>query len=911
MKKATKSKQKSSKNFKETEPHSHGKIQTISSMFQRASTRLNSDRSDIREKQKSSSQTEEDDDIVIVEVEETHSSYFNVKEPSGSSSGHTSTQSPLKRLGVSNDFKPKKRSKLSLSRGESVSKQDNQYAADNTIIVKEEIKSTACLEKEASDLLSHVGSKETSPVLVKQHKEHNRRGGLGGNESFPNPKNEDDMFKMHHLDDHKNSEKGTNRSNDKKDVDADLSGTGTPNTAEMIDQNTNKNSSSNAKDEIVNNNEIEGSGNEEKQEFTEPYYFNNFETVLTTVLQDESNVHLFNDEDRSIIGKYHSLSDSAKKIYIRLFSRRLQWIPLTKMNYPEISKDLKPYLDELVDNLFAYNENNLSDLQTVLEALSAPDVKTLAKVYHVSSNITQKGQQVMELVKQTQRTNISHMFGSSGGGGGLAHSMMIRAKKFLSGVYKLSELPRALFVRVMMLFSVVNTSLDEDSGSGGQGQLFHMLMVNMGKIVYPEFQIVKTHSIFGCRADVLRFSEALQLESDFLHATEKGKWDEAYDVFLAVQEKQKALEADQEIVSWNKNLPDYLRAFTATSVVYRLLSQSIEVLQRRKDFTGAVDLLKLLLGQQNYCCTHRGYWWERLALNLDAHLKKPDQSLEAAMSGLADPRVRVGHRLALYLRGKGICERPRLKLSHRLKECQHPHVKDLPKVYLEGRVLHSTTGAGPRFLTQASYRGGEDGEGAGDLAVCGVEEFVLDHYRTNGFPSGIHAEGSVVSSLFALFCWDILFLPKPDAFHSPYQAMPLDLYTDEFYDRRKAEIDERMENLSNKSVEELQAIAEETWITHEGVACTGMGWERMRSTDCVKELVACMGPLVLTGILTRYAHSPRHTRSGFPDLTLWNPVTGAFKICEVKGPGDRLSNKQILWLDYLLAVAAKRLMPSS
>ena len=35
-------------------------------------------------------------------------------------------------------------------------------------------------------------------------------------------------------------------------------------------------------------------------------------------------------------------------------------------------------------------------------------------------------------------------------------------------------------------------------------------------------------------------------------------------------------------------------------------------------------------------------------------------------------------------------------------------------------------------------------------------------------------------------------------------------------------------------MQDLQAIAEESWISHEGVACTGMSWERMRSADCIK-----------------------------------------------------------------------------
>jgi Fanconi-associated nuclease 1 len=37
-------------------------------------------------------------------------------------------------------------------------------------------------------------------------------------------------------------------------------------------------------------------------------------------------------------------------------------------------------------------------------------------------------------------------------------------------------------------------------------------------------------------------------------------------------------------------------------------------------------------------------------------------------------------------------------------------------------------------------------------------------------------------------------------------------------------------------------------------------------------------------------------RSGLPDLTLWNPDTETVWFVEVKGPGDKLSYKQILWI---------------
>lgn len=42
----------------------------------------------------------------------------------------------------------------------------------------------------------------------------------------------------------------------------------------------------------------------------------------------------------------------------------------------------------------------------------------------------------------------------------------------------------------------------------------------------------------------------------------------------------------------------------------------------------------------------------------------------------------------------------------------------------------------------------------------------------------------------------------------------------------------------------------------------------------------------------------RYTRSGLPDLLIWNVNTGRIKAVEVKGPGDTLSAKQILWIDY-------------
>ena len=60
--------------------------------------------------------------------------------------------------------------------------------------------------------------------------------------------------------------------------------------------------------------------------------------------------------------------------------------------------------------------------------------------------------------------------------------------------------------------------------------------------------------------------------------------------------------------------------------------------------------------------------------------------------------------------------------------------------------------------------------------------------------SGLHGEGGTFRYLFALFFWDILFSDGvPDVFYNAYQAAPLDLYSDHFFESRREQIEERLQ----------------------------------------------------------------------------------------------------------------------
>ncbi|XP_041371877.1 fanconi-associated nuclease 1-like [Gigantopelta aegis] len=687
----------------------------------------------------------------------------------------------------------------------------------------------------------------------------------------------------------------------------DVSNTSTSN---HVFNNHPTSSQADTKDELIKEEKMET----EETKYRIPYYLENFQTILSAVLENEDNELLFDKKDLETISLFSSLSDLSQKLYVRLFSRKLAWLPLSKLKYSEIANDLTDVLQEIIDADLAVSEIELTDLEMTLKSLPLPDLKILSKSYHL--NVSSKTQIVDVLLRKSKQSTIGTMFGMKSGAHDPAAIMLARAKKLLGRMFRLQEERRKVFVRVLMLFSVLHSSVEDDSANGGQSQLYQMLLVNMGKVVYPKFKVNRQTQLFLDRESFLRFATAMQFENDLSLCVEKADWAGAFEVFKAAKQEYDDLQKHSDLVRWDSNLPCFLCLCSAGFVLVRVLSQGIEILQRQKDYSGAISLIHQLLDQLVYCCDYRGYWWERLALNLDVHLKKPKQALGVIKKGLSDENVHIGHRLALYQRAEKICNTASLNVQHRLKDFHHAELVEIPTVTIDGRIMpHTVPGIKNQFITAGSH--------TDEITCCGVEQFVLDYYKCNGYTDGLHAEGSVISSLFCLFFWDILFMDIPDAFHSAFQTRPLDFHSELFYTQRCEAVEDKLSEITDSTEEDLHRMMSDVWTSHDGVLCAGMSWDRFSSLEHVQGLVSCIGGKTLAAILRRFVTNPRHTRSGFPDLTLWNTDRKIVKICEVKGPGDRLSHKQILWIDFLIkigvdaevchvrAVGAKKLKPAA
>ncbi|XP_071424775.1 fanconi-associated nuclease 1 [Pithys albifrons albifrons] len=629
-----------------------------------------------------------------------------------------------------------------------------------------------------------------------------------------------------------------------------------------------------------------------------PYYLQNFLVVLRAVLENEDDARLFDEQDMNIINKFYKLSAAGQKLYVRLFQRKLNWLKVNKIEYGEISVDLAPMIEELAGARFLQTESELEDLSEGLDLLSAPELKALAKIFHLPNPNAQKQQLVDDFLRLAKQPSV---FSRSQTGVGTV--ILKRVKELAGRCVRVCKGPRAVFSRVLLLFALPEALEEEDSA--GQGQLLTVLMAHMGRTVFPTYTVSRKTQLFQDRDDLIRYATAAHLSNDITTAMVNGNWDEAHNLYLCAKQTWSELK-NHPSLSYHRALPEYLRRFTVGWVYTRILSQGVEILQRLHKYKEAVQELQALLSQDVYCADSRGRWWDRLALNLHQHLKNTKKAVGCIRKGLADPRVRTGHRLSLYLRALRIRDSPSCRqFRGLLQDLPAMAVQDVTHVTINGKMCPQM-GMGKSVFLMEDVGDAEGGEDCiGSTVMCSVEELALTHYRRNGFDQGIHGEGSTFLTLYGILMWDVIFMDDiPDVFRNSYQTCPLDLYTDSFYENRRDVIEARLQQLHSASSETLAQLIADVWTTQEGKAAALVSWGRFASLQQVQSLVSCLGGEFLSGVFRRLSKDLRHCRGGLPDLVVWSTHSQHFKLVEVKGPKDRLSPKQTLWLSELRGLGA-------
>ncbi len=362
---------------------------------------------------------------------------------------------------------------------------------------------------------------------------------------------------------------------------------------------------------------------------------------------------------------------------------------------------------------------------------------------------------------------------------------------------------------------------------------------------------------------------------------------------------------DKKITDQDSILPNYLRKFLSNSIYCKILSiYAMEILQRMKLYKQANEIFEFLLFEQDlYLLDYRYHWFERLAINYETHLKDPYRAMEILEIGLKDKtNVRKAGRLALYQRAFKMSQIKRYikieDLTEKLKiicEKEFYSIEDAPIKQIEANLLQ------PEIIPGRKTIFSQISNSSKNLEICSVEQIAMSHYvKNDGFTNGKHGETGSILTIFGLIFWDILFDNNvANVFIDRFQTVPLDLSTDHFYLNRKDIIDKKVNQLKDNDIEYVFCLVESVWDKYKGTQCSLVNWDLFESLEEVKGLLNCFTNEKLASLCDYIAQNYRYCRSGGPDLMLWSVVSKEIKFVEVKGPGDKLSFKQMVWLDFL------------
>jgi hypothetical protein len=187
-----------------------------------------------------------------------------------------------------------------------------------------------------------------------------------------------------------------------------------------------------------------------------------------------------------------------------------------------------------------------------------------------------------------------------------------------------------------------------------------------------------------------------------------------------------------------------------------------------------------------------------------------------------------------------------------------------------------------------------------------VEYAVQQHLWQDDAPV-YYVENTLITALFGLLFWDAIYQPVPGAFFHPFHVGPADLTREDFVERRRPAFEAGFEALR---AGEHPEIIRDRFDAKQGIANPFVIWPVIRP-ELLEIALRCLPASHLEPLFRRLMFNIREHRSGFPDLIRFFPEqpepAARYEMVEVKGPGDRLQDHQVRWLEFF----AREGMPAS
>ena len=174
-----------------------------------------------------------------------------------------------------------------------------------------------------------------------------------------------------------------------------------------------------------------------------------------------------------------------------------------------------------------------------------------------------------------------------------------------------------------------------------------------------------------------------------------------------------------------------------------------------------------------------------------------------------------------------------------------------------------------------------------------VELAVSGHLSTPEAPV-IYVENTLLNTLFGLLCWDAIFAPLPGAFFHAFHTGPADLLEPDFRSRRAALFEASLAELETGTYRQTILAR---FDAKSGIQSPFVAWGAVTREE-LELALDCIPATHLQKCFERLLADVRGNRSGLPDLIqLWRREH-RYRLIEVKGPGDRLQDNQVRWLNF-------------
>ncbi|KAJ7171924.1 hypothetical protein C8R46DRAFT_1084252 [Mycena filopes] len=301
-----------------------------------------------------------------------------------------------------------------------------------------------------------------------------------------------------------------------------------------------------------------------------------------------------------------------------------------------------------------------------------------------------------------------------------------------------------------------------------------------------------------------------------------------------------------------------------------------------------LEVLDILLKQQHWCRGLRGAWHLRRSAIRSEKTKNgaAGKAIEVTLDGIQDLETCLIYRPPLI--------RNLTKLEKRLEvedptEMSEPN--KVPKISFSATRIPASEKKQPSQWKAKDYEQGS------------IQALVCEHYEKKFDFERVQPGGPLLTTLFTLLFWDIIFMPVEGAFETPFQTCPLDLCEDTFLSARQDAIDGRLNEMrAGRAVDILKKHDAEHRVARKTVV--GVRWD-LCSRKHLVEIVKCMPGEILDTICKMFCENYLEACLGCPDLIAWD-AGGAYKLVHIVGPGYPSRQSKKAWRDVLARGAASQ-----